>query len=465
MPTGSTEAETPRLSLRDAPGPSSIKRRVSGIYRSQQRLRGLRPDSLLSVYICLMLLVPSRLVVPGIGAVGTLANMFMLVGFIWYSVSWLMRRVSPSPYTRLPRIALLFYAVAILLSYVAVGRRDADPLEYSAADRALLQLLVWMPLILLATSLTEYAQIDRLLRLYVKCCTAVAVVAMAEFVLKRSLTDWIQIPGLVSNSAVTDLTTRGDFVRPASTASHPLELATIMVIALPFALQQAFHSPGKKAWRRWAPIALISLASIMTVSRTSIIGLVLVLVVLLPTWNSKRVGNFLLLLVPALGVVKVALPGLGGTVIGLFTAFINGGDNSTNSRTATSASVNPLIAQRPWTGRGDGTFLPQLYRYTDNQYLLGLLEMGVVGVAAIVTIYLITLHQGVAGRRRFIDPARRETGQGFVAVGFVMLVVTVTFDTLSFPMVSGSVFLMLGLAGSYLSVARTEVPRIGDRSP
>ncbi len=463
MPTGSTEAEARTQPLR---GLLSVpaRRRHGALYRSQQRLRSLEPDKILGIYLCLMLLLPSRIVVPGIGATGTLANMFLLVAFIWYAVSWLMRRVSPAPYTRLPRIALLFYAVAVLLSYVAVGRRDADALEYSAADRALLQLLIWVPLILLTTSVVGYARIDRLLRIYVKCCAVVAAVAMAEFVLKRSLTDWIQIPGLSVNSAVGELTTRGDFVRPAATASHPLELAAIMIIALPFALQQAFHSPEKTLWRRWLPVGLIALAAVMTVSRTSIIGLALVGLVLLPTWDFKRVSRTFLLLIPALGAFKVVLPGLGGTVISLFSAMFNGGDNSTNSRTATSDSVNPLIAERPWTGRGPGTFLPQLYRYTDNQYLLGLLEMGVVGVLAILTLYIVTAHLGAAGRRRFTDPARRETGQGFVAVGFVMLVVTATFDTLSFPMVSGSVFLMLGLAGAYLGAARTEEQRIGDLS-
>ena len=91
-----------------------------------------------------------------------------------------------------------------------------------------------------------------------------------------------------------------------------------------------------------------------------------------------------------------------------------------------------------------------------------LLEIGIVGLVAIVALYVTTIHCGGAGRRRFTDPARRETGQGFVAVGFVLLVVTATFDTLSFPIVAGSTFLMLGLSGAYLSVARREQARIGD---
>lgn len=464
MSTASTEAEVARPAPTET-APAARRSRLGRLYRSQRRLRSLEPDRVLAVYIVLLLVVPSRIVFPGIGATGTVANVYLLLTLIWYVVSWLMGGIVPAPFTRLPRIALFGYTVAILLSYIAVGRRDADPLEYSAADRAVLQVLVWLPLVLLTTSLTEYAQIDRLLRLFVRCCSGVALVAMFEFVLHRSLTAWIQIPGLSSNGP-TELISRGDFVRPTSTASNTLELATVMVIALPFAIQQAYHGdPERRAWRRWLPVGLIALSAVMTVSRTSILGLVIVACALMPTWGLPRVGRAFGVLIPALGAVKVVLPGLGGTVIGLFTAMFSGGDNSTQSRTATSGSVSKYIAEHPWTGRGAGTFLPLLFRYTDNQYLLALLEIGVVGVLAIVTIYVITAHCGGAGRRRFTDPARRETGQGFVAVGLVMLVVTVTFDTLSFPIVAGSTFLMLGLSGAYLGTARSEQAEIGVGSP
>ncbi|MEV0899932.1 O-antigen ligase family protein [Actinoplanes sp. NPDC049802] len=453
MQTASTEAE--------ARGPVAPRRRAGRLYRSQQRLRKLGPDSLLAVYIVLLLVLPARLVVESIGASGTVANLFLLATLLWFGVSWLMRRASTAPGTRLPRLALFGYCVAVLLAYVAVGRRDADVMEYSAADRALLQLLIWLPLVLLATSLTEYRQIDRLLRLYVRLCAAMAALAMLEFVFKMSLTSWIVIPGL-ANNAQAELISRGDFVRPIATASNTLELASTLVIALPFAIQQAFHGEGRNTWRRWVPVALISLAAMMTVSRTSVIGLVIVLLALMPTWPAERVGKTFLVLIPALGVTRVVVPGLLGTLIGLFSAMLDGGDNSTQSREATSAEVDEFLAGYEWFGRGPGTFLPDLYRYTDNQYLLARLEIGVVGLIAILAIYVTIIHCGGAGRRRCTDPARRETGQGFVAVGFVLLVVTATFDTLSFPIVAGSTFLMLGLSGAYLGVARREQAMIGE---
>ncbi|MFU8875993.1 O-antigen ligase family protein [Micromonospora sp. SL4-19] len=455
MPTDVTEAERHPA----VPEP----RRGSRIYLSQQGIANLGPQSLLTLYVVLLMLVPSRLVFPGIGASGTVANLFVLVGLVWFLASWLMRRIKSAPFTRPPRLALLGIAVAVLLSYIAAARRDADPLEVSAADRGLIQLLVWTSIVLLATSVRDYDHIDRVLRIFVRCCTVIAAVAIGEFVLGMSLTAWIQIPGM--SSGPQELVTRGAFVRPTATAANTLELAAVLATALPFALKQAFHGGERGALRRWLPVALIAMGAITTVSRTSVVGLVVVMLVLLPTWSARRAGGTLAVVLPALAVARVVLPGLAVTIIGLFTAMFDGGDNSTQSRTATSASVNAYIAERPWTGRGFGTFLPLIYRYTDNQYLLALLEMGVVGVLSIVVIYVTTLHCGGAGRRRFTDPARRETGQGFVAVGFVMLVVTFTFDTLSFPMVAGTTFLFLGLSGAYLGIARTEELQRGDPAP
>lgn len=459
MPTASTEAE-PAPSQRvavSAPSP----RRASGVYLSERQVGGLGPHTILVVYVVLLLLVPSRLVVPGVGATGTLANILLLAGLVWYSVSWLMRRIVPVPFTRLPRLALFGFAIAVLLSYIAAARRDSAPLELSAADRGLIQLLTWVPLVLIATSVRDYAHLDRVLRVFVRCCAVIAVLAIGEFLFKTSLTAWIVIPGLSVNNEV-ELISRGQFVRPTATAANTLELATVMTMALPFALQQAFHTQGRSLLRRWLPVGLIILAAVMTVSRTSVIGLVVVVLTLMPTWDAKRVWRTFAVLVPTLGMVKLVLPGLGGTVIGLFTAMFEGGDSSTNSRTATSAGVSHYIAERPWTGRGYGTFLPLMYRYTDNQYLLALVEMGVVGVVSIVALYVTTLHCAGAGRRRFTDPARRETGQAFVAVAIVMLIVTVTFDTLSFPMVAGASFMFMGLAGAYLGMARQDQLEKGD---
>jgi O-antigen ligase len=178
--------------------------------------------------------------------------------------------------------------------------------------------------------------------------------------------------------------------------------------------------------------------------------------VLLPSWpKERRRPAYAMALLGAAGI-RVLVPGLMGTILVLFSSASGNNDNSTQARTKDYAGVAPYIKSRPWFGRGPATFIPSLYRYTDNYYLLALVEIGVAGVAAVLIIYLTGIRAGRLGRRLSVDPAQRDLGQSFAAAFAVMLVISATFDTLSFPMLSGLFFLLLGCSGAYLGIARAE---------
>ena len=194
----------------------------------------------------------------------------------------------------------------------------------------------------------------------------------------------------------------------------------------------------------------------MTVSRTAIIGLVVVLAFLLPSWPRRRRRPAYLMTLLGAAAVRVLVPGLLGTILVLFSSASGQSDNSSQARTKDYAGVAPYIKERPWFGRGPATFIPSLYRYTDNYYLLALVEVGVVGVLSVLVIYIVGIRAGRLGRRLSDDEAFRDLGQCFAAAFAVMLVISATFDTLSFPMLSGLFFLLLGCSGAYLGIARSE---------
>ncbi len=434
---------------------SAVRRVVARAKVVQQVASGgIDVVSLLGVYVVLLMIVPSRIVLPGLGSIGTFANIYALMALMWLGASWLMRRVTPLSGTWPPRFAVGFFSIAVLLSYVAYARRGGTGLETNAADRGLIQLVAWISLVLLASSVRSEERLNKLLRLIVRCAAIIAVIGIIEFFLRRDILGWVQIPGLDATTVTLGSMTRGDFTRPYSTAIHPLEFATTLATILPFAIQQAFYRLDVSRLQRWLPVGLITIATLMTVSRTAVIGVAVALIVLVPTWSSQRRWPTFALLVVGLGMVKVAIPGLIGTLFALFSTLLNGGDSSTQARTGDYADVFGYVALTPWTGRGFGTFLPVLYRYTDNMYLLALVEMGVVGVLAIFVLMGTMLHCAGAGRRRFTEPRLRELGQSFTASAAVLLVCTATFDTLSFPQVSGLFFMLLGLSGVYLGLAR-----------
>jgi polysaccharide biosynthesis protein PslJ len=408
----------------------------------------------LGVYVGLLLLVPSNIVLPGLGAAGTPANVWILIALLWYIGSWLIGRISPAPGTRAPRLAMIPFAAAVLLSYVSCARRSPSGPEQLAADRGLIQLTAWIAVVVIASAgIRNYGRFDRLMRLLVRCGSIVAFLGVFEFFTRIDLASYIQIPGL-STSAIPALMNRGDFVRPTSTAVQPLEFGAVTTLLLPFAIQQAFDAGRRGRIRRWVHVTLIAASLPMTVSRTSVIGAAIVLMTLLPTWRPQR--RYRALVVVGFGVVlmKVAVPGLIGTLFGLFDSWLNGGDSSTNARTMDYAQLGSYVTERPLTGLGFQTFLPLLYFFTDNMYLLALAETGIIGVAAILLMYLTFLHCGGAGRRRFTEDYQKEIGQAFVAGALVTLVASATFDTLSFPMFSGVFFLLFGCSGAYYGMAR-----------
>ena len=69
-------------------------------------------------------------------------------------------------------------------------------------------------------------------------------------------------------------------------------------MTLPLALHQARFAPPGRLWRRWLQVVLIGAALPITVSRSAILGLIVVGVVLLPTWPrfDRRVAYVAVLL-------------------------------------------------------------------------------------------------------------------------------------------------------------------------
>jgi O-antigen/teichoic acid export membrane protein len=420
---------------------------------------GLDAVAVLSVYAVLLEVIPSNWALPALGAAGTPANIFALMALLWYLASWLAGRILPAPGTRAVRIALAIFAACIFISYASLAQSTRAPVstETLAADRGLISLAAWTGVLVVSSAgIRDLERLGALLRRLVVLGSAVAGLGILEFITKKDWLAPIHVPGLRPSTGLADLMVRGAFARPSSTASHPLELSGVLAMLLPFAIQQALDPARRDSsrLRRWLPVVLIGGSLPLTVSRTSIIGLAVVLAVLLPTWKSNRRWPALGFITLGVGVMKLAVPGLIGTTFGLFSAFLGGGDDSTQARAMDYAGVAQYVAQRPLFGRGFRTFIPALYRYTDNQYLLAVVEIGVVGALAVLGLYLTGIYCARAGRRLSRDEPTRELGQSFAAAMAVALVVSATFDSLGFPMFAGLAFLLLGCSGAYLGILR-----------
>lgn len=415
--------------------------------------------AILTVYLVLAFFIPSNLALPALGGVGTPANVFALLGLLWYLATWLGGRVLPAPGTRTARIAMCVLGAAVLAAYVADALRESSRQELLGADRGLIGFLVWVSLVVLTSAgVQERDRLDVLLRRMVVMGSVVAAIGFYDFFAATNVADSIHIPGLQTSVAQVSVMDRGSFTRPRSTTAQPLEFGGMLAILLPFAIQQAFDPVRRHlhVLRRWGPVLLIGGALPLTVSRTSIIGMLLVALVMVPRWKPARRWAAIGVMTASVAVFKVLIPGLIGTITALFASFLSNSDSSTQARTVKYSAIVPYLEEHPLFGRGFGTFTPDLYFFTDNQYMLTAAEMGILGLIALFTLFIVGIHHGGAIRRLARTDSDRELGQAFFASSLVALVISATFDSLSFPMFAGIFFLLLGAGGSYLGFIRRE---------
>src|SRR5205085_1423267 len=133
----------------------------------------------------------------------------------------------------------------------------------------------------------RWERLDALLRRLVTGATVMAGIGLTQFVTGLHIDSYIAIPGFTTKVRFVDLLNRDGINRPSATAAHPLEFAAVLAICLPIALHRARFAPPGTRLRRWAQAGAICAALPITVSRSALLGIAVVLLTLLPTWPKR----------------------------------------------------------------------------------------------------------------------------------------------------------------------------------
>lgn len=400
----------------------------------------------LSVCVFALMLIPSNLTISMIGALGTPALLLGLVALVWWTAAQMNRATSSLTPPQPIRRAMLWFTIGVLTSYIAATSRPIDDLELNAADRGLLLLASWLGLVLLASDgLVGRVNLEAVLRRLVLAGGIAAFTGILQFVTGAAIVDVIRIPGLTPNTALTSIYDRNGFTRAAGTSSHPIEFGVVLGMVLPLALHFALNDKTRGALARWLPVGLIAVAVPITISRSALVGVVVALLVVIPTWPAvRRRISYLVIFGVVLGIY-VAIPGMLGTLTRLFTDISN--DGSARSRTDSYSLALEFIERAPLFGRGLSTFLPQ-YRILDNQYLGLLIEIGFVGTIALLALFLVAIVSAMVSRRTSSDQTTRSLAQALAAMVAAGAVSFATFDAFGFPQASSLVFLGIGCIGA-----------------
>lgn len=409
---------------------------------------------LIQAFVILMAVLPATFVIGPLGAFGSPASIVGLLAFgLWASSTMepdLLARRVPSL-----RIAMALFWIPGTLSYAVMhlNARDAD--EVNAADRWALYMVAWTGVILLAAeALRTREEVWRVLRMVVTAAAISATVAIFQARLSIDLTEQLtKLPLLTENSPLNSVLTRSGLARPSGTATHPIEFGCVLAMALGPALVLALSDTGWAPRRRYFALGAIALGIPLAVSRSAILTSAIAAAFwLVAASKRERVVG----VVAALGltvVVFLTSPGLLGTLRGYFQNVSS--DSSISTRTDDYAAVAPFIRHSPVLGRGPMTFLPK-FRILDNQWLLQVIETGVLGALALAMFFLLPWAYGAAIRRQAADHLTHQIGHTFLGISTVAIVASGTFDSFSFPTMPGFFSVYLGLAAALWALGKEE---------
>ncbi len=411
---------------------------------------------MLTVYIVLLLAWPSFVTITRLGSLGRPSVIWGLFLLFWWVLSRLQARANDAKSVLQPvRYAVVALVIVALVSFAAAMLRGQPVDQISPAMTALVRLASWAGVLFVAMDgVRTHADAAKLVRRLAIGAAALAALGLAQFATGQTLLDWTSgIPGLTVD--VAGVATRGPFTRAAGTAIHPLEYATAVVASLPLAIAAAASAGFRARLSRnagwwWVAVAVITIASVIAVSRSAIVGLAVAVVFSLPAvpvalrWVIAIGGGILSL------VVLAAVPGLLGTIVGLFAGAA--GDSSTQSRVDALARVPEFLSSSPLIGQGFGTFLPRYYIF-DNAWVLILVELGVIGAMCFAMLVVFAIGSAYWASWRSPFTKTKVMGKAIAASLITIAVLMLFFDGISFTISAGLLFFMAGMAAAMRTVA------------
>jgi hypothetical protein len=420
--------------------------------------------TVVSIYIVLMIVLPSYLTIGDLGEAGSPTTIVGMVALAWWLVSRLVPG-QPIATGRQPiRIAVYVFGASVILSFASAFSRAIPAIEISGTNRGVLQVLGLAGIaLLLADGIDSLERLDVLGRRLVFWVSYLATLGIIQFLTGTTPLDTVygRLPGFSSAYIPAPITSRDGLRRVQATTGSPIEFGLVLACALPIAVHYAKQAPVGKRARSWLYVLLIALALPMSLSRTGFVGAAIVFVVMFVGWNARERVQAVLAVAMFGLVLRAGKPGFVGTIVGLFTNAAS--DSSVTHREEDLARSGFLVRQSIFFGRGFGTFIPseftpphQPVASLDNQYLGSLIETGIVGLASLVLLLLIWVFTAFGARRRSRDPATRELALGLAASALAVAFGLYVFDLFSFDTVSGTMFILLGMTGALWRLAQEE---------
>lgn len=433
-------------------------REIEHQLREPARIR-VRADgaTLACIFACVLLVLPGKLALRGLPISLTPAEALGLFVGLWWLCTHFTTTLGVAKGRNVVRTVLLLNATGLLATYAYATAGHIPPDELSILDHAMVLAFAYIGVgLLMCDGVRTRDRLDVVLRTVVVAASIVAVVGALQFLFDFDITEWLALPGLRTAADDVSVWERSSFRRVSATTTNPIEFGVVCAMTLPLAAHYGFraHAAGRSTYGWWLCGLLIGSGLMFSVSRSAMLGLAGVALVLLIGWTGRRRLHALWVVALFAVAIKFTAPGLLGTFYSLFANA--GSDDSVKWRTMDYAAAGAEISQHPWLGRGLGTWYAPKYLVFDNQYLLSLVQTGIIGLVLFVAVFLGAIYAALRSRWLSDDPHARDLGLTLAACLVVPLIGAATFDLLSFHAITGLSFLIVGAAGALLRATRAE---------
>jgi O-antigen ligase len=415
--------------------------------------------TMVCLFVLTLLVLPARLAVAGLPLSLTPAEIVALTLALVWLCAQMISSSGVAKGSNPVRTSIFVYGMVLLAVYGYTTHVYLPSDELNLTDHALVLYVGYIGLLLMTCDgITDRARLDFVLKAVVIGGAFAAVVALMQFRLDFDLTAYMKIPGLRHSSVeeVPTVISRSDLRRVAGTLGHPIEFGALSAMLLPIAAHLGFQarSRGQAAGRWWICAALIAAGLMFSVSRTAVLGLAGAGLILLVGWSNRRRVVTIAAFAVFLGFMKVLAPGLIGTFYNLFAGASD--DSSIRFRTHDWPFAMREFDRSPFFGHGLGTWYPFKHQVFDNQYLLSLVETGLLGTLAFVGVLVCAIVVALRVRYLSTDANVRNLALTIAACLVIPLLGAATFDMLSFPGITSVMFLLVGAAGALLRFERRD---------
>jgi len=456
---GRATASRTRSGARGA-GPAAV---AEGVERAWPRTTRILPW-LLAAFLVMLWLVPfDSITAPfsvGVDSKLDRVVLVLIVG-IWVVLAAAGGRHGPrfrrSP-LNLAILALVVIAMASIATQLGI-LTNLGALKLSIKQLALL--LSYFTFFFFVVTVARPQEVRNLLRLMLALACLTALGTIYEYRFHTNLFFSLSA-SVFKGFTIAPPAAAMPFARPpiVGPTQAPLADATILAIALSFALVFLFHAKRRRDQLLWYIACALLLAGALATGRKSSVLIPVAALIALLLHAPRRAVRFLPALLLLVALVRVIAPHAISSLLYQFETVST--STSTAHRTEAYPAITPLILSHPFLGIGYGSYDPHKYWILDNQYLDWLVQTGFLGLAAF--ILLLVTGAAVAYRAaRSKDPTREVLGLALVGAIAGFAVACATFDVFAFP--QAPYLLMFVLALAVVAAAereRTITPAVGE---